>query len=258
MVFCVLTRSKTVKASPDELLARIRYLYKTSKPVKMEELSGNPRFNVKCTVDGELRGYAFRDVFVLRFFDVAGEGEKKREESHESPARSITPCCAELMVVPANSFESAAPTRASRSLTSTEADYKTAPAKPKSKTEVVDVRKGSVTEKKKFSFSFSKKDRSPSVSEASSSPVVKLEALTQARLKSTTTDKPHGPFPKDHLRLWWKYHLVSKEEKVGWDGTLSFSHHIDFAFDADLSRGRRLVANARPPAFPGERKSADG
>jgi hypothetical protein len=87
---------------------------------------------------------------VLRFFDISGK---------------------ELLVVPADILDPViAPTRG-RSVTAGDAHVK-----PKSKTATSDIRKDSVTEKKKFSFSFNKKGRSASVSERPS-----LETITGER-----------------------------------------------------------------------------
>ncbi len=169
--------------SASDVMTRLRHLYKTTKLVKMEELAGNDRYNIRCVVDGELVGYAIKDVFILKFFDVSG---------------------AELMVVPSDIFENNLQRRTRSATTGGPVT-----TKPKSKTETIETRKESVSsgEKKKFSFSFSKKGRSPSVAE---NPVVaKPAVVTEGRLKASMPAAARGPFPMSELRLWWKFHLVN-------------------------------------------------
>lgn len=74
---------------------------------------------------------------------------------------------AELLVVPADILDPIAAPGRNRSVTTDEVS-----TKPSSKTAHADMRKESVSERKKFSFSFSKKTRSASVSERQTPSIV--------------------------------------------------------------------------------------
>lgn len=177
-----------------EVLARIRHSYRTNHPVKLELMAvRTERATHQCIVEGEVRGYACQETFTFRFFDLAGQ---------------------QLLVVPANIFDSPSAQGRARSVTAPHIDRGVVP-----KLEAKDTRKASVAvaEKKKFSFSFGKSRAASTADKAGAAAPEAAAPVTAGLLRDLGSGVVYGPFAVADLRLWWKFHLLPPSTPVCWE-----------------------------------------
>lgn len=196
-------RMKLESSSFPELMSRIRHLYKTTKVVRLEARDSG-RYTHACFVGTDLCGYAARDAFIFKFFDLAGK---------------------ELLVLPVNVFDEAAGGGAGsgqqrvRSLT--------APGKvgdddkPRSSSVVKGAAPSAVSSEKpqktRFKFSLSKsRTSSASIDKAPAAPKVDPRTCVSALLQDKEGGE-WGPIAMSDLKLWWKFHLLQPDVRISLD-----------------------------------------
>lgn len=191
----------TVLPLPD-LLARLRNLYRTTKPMKLVPDTTKEPFTHHCMVDTTLLGYALRTNELFLFFDLEGS---------------------ELLKVPADSFDQE-PKTFGRARSSTSPMPGIVPRSEKavtvdSSSSSADKRKMSVTERFRKSFSKgSGKARSATVVDVAEIPRAKPIA---AHLQ-VGSGRSFGPIAMSDIEMWWKFHVLRPSTLISFDGGLNY------------------------------------
>jgi hypothetical protein len=192
------------KGNLGRVMARLRHLYQTTKPVAVVATAEGSRYTHNCMVGKELRGYAIADLFNFVFYDLAGR---------------------ELLTIDSDSFKGGVEdsnfnSRVDRSVTAPNLSNKPPAGRSRMGSRASKTKAGSTgsvdVQKKRFSFSFSR-------SRTNSGAEKKTNAIPDAPvigfLKPDEESQSYGPIALSQLKLWWKFHILKASTLICFDET---------------------------------------